>query len=306
MKMKCSVGIFAYNEEKNIRRLLEAILNQRLNQVKIEEIFVIGDGSTDQTIPIAKEFVKKDKRIKILTQEKRMGKAGAVNLFLKSAKNEILIMESGDTLPEKETVENLVESFADPKVGMTGVRPIPVDDPKTFLGYITHLLWGLHHQISLKNPKMGEMVAFRKVFEKIPQTAVDEAYIEGLFKNKGYKIVYVPTAVVYNKGPETISDFLRQRRRIYWGHLHLKEKTGYKVSTTHLSETFSLLFKTILILPSTSPGLVDRVKGGVYLIGAVFLEAFGRFLGWWDYRISKKSHIVWEIAESTKTIDNEQ
>jgi cellulose synthase/poly-beta-1,6-N-acetylglucosamine synthase-like glycosyltransferase len=300
--MKCSLGIFAYNEEKNIGRLLKAILNQELNQVEIEEILIIGDGCTDKTIPIAKRFAEKDKRIKIFAPQKRLGKAGAVNLFLRKAKNNILVMESGDTLPKKNTMENLVRPFFDQKVGMTGARPVPVDNPKTFLGFVSHLLWELHHQISLKNPKMGEMVAFRKVFEKIPQTAVDEAYIEGLLKSKGYKVIYAPEAVVYNKGPETVSDFLRQRRRIYWGHLLLKESTGYQVSTTNLLKTFRLLFRIIPTLDSTRPGLVDRGRRGVYLIGAIFLEALGRFLGWWDYKVKKRSHVIWEMAESTKEI----
>jgi len=297
-RINCSIGIFAYNEEKNIGKLLEAILNQELHQVEIEEIFVVGDGCTDKTIPIAEEFAKKDRRIKVLVQEKRGGKASAVNLFLKVAKNEILVMESADTLPEKNTVENLVKPFSDQKVGMVGVRPVPVDNPKTFMGYTAHLLWELHHQISLEEPKMGEMVAFRKIFEKIPPTAVDEACIEGFIKSKGYKIVYQPKAIIYNKGPETISDFLRQRRRIYWGHLHLKDKTGYRVSTINLFKTFISLFKI-----TTRPGLVDRGRKIIYLPGAIFLEALGRFLGWWDYKISKKNHIVWDIAKSTKKLE---
>ncbi len=34
-RIKCSIGIFAYNEEKNIGKLLEVILNQELNRVEI-------------------------------------------------------------------------------------------------------------------------------------------------------------------------------------------------------------------------------------------------------------------------------
>jgi len=290
--MKCSLGVFAYNEEKNIGKLLEAILNQKLNQVEIEEIFVVGDGCTDRTIPIADSFAKKDKRIKVIDKKKREGKVSIVNLFLKEAKNDILVMESGDTIPAKDTVENLVKPFSNPKVGMTGVRPVPVDNPKTFMGFTAHLLWELHHQISFKNPKMGEMVAFRKVFNEIPPTAVDEAYIEGLLKNRGYQIVYQPEAIVYNKGAENISDFLRQRRRITWGHLHLKKETGYQVSTTNPFKTFFLILKNFKFSP----------RYLFFTPAAIFLEGLGRFLGWWDYKIKKKNHIIWEVAKSTKEL----
>ena len=40
-----------------------------------------------------------------------------------------------------------------------------------------------------------------------------------------------PDAVVLNKGPETVDDFLKQRRGIFAGHIYLKETLGYKVST---------------------------------------------------------------------------
>lgn len=292
--MKCSLGIFAYNEEKNIGKLLEAILNQKINQAEIDEIFIVASGCTDRTVFIAKEFAQRDPRIKVLVQEKREGKFSAINLFLKTAKNKILVMESGDTLPEKDAIENLLRPFSNPKVGMTGAKPVPVDNPKTFLGFTTHLLWNLHHQISLRNPKMGEMVAFKKVFEKIPPTAVDEAYIEGLLKNRGYKIIYVPEAIVYNKGAETISDFLKQRRRIFVGHLHLKEKMGYGVST------FSPISIPKLILNVIKSNR-DIRKRLFYLPGAIFLEILGRFLGWWDYKVRKKSHIIWNTAQSTKS-----
>lgn len=291
--MKCSLGIFAYNEEKNIGKLLETVLTQELNQVQIEEIFVFADGCTDKTISIAQDFAKKDARIKILTEKKRMGKSMAVNIFLNLAKNDILVMESGDTIPGKNTVENLVRPFFNKNVGMVGSRPVPLDNPKTFMGFATHLLWELHHQISLVNPKMGEMVAFRKVFKKIPLTAVDEAYIEGLIREKGYQIIYLPQAIVYNKGPENIRDFLRQRRRIFCGHFQLRKEIGHRVSTLDIARTCSLILK-------------DFKFNFQYLFftpAVIFLEALSRFLGWWDYKTGK-SHLIWEIAESTKNLED--
>jgi len=291
--MKCSIGVFAYNEEKNIGKLLEAILNQKTNKVEAEEIFVVASGCTDQTVSIAKEFEKKDARVKVLVQEIREGKYSAINLFLRAAKNDILVMESGDTIPEKDTIEKLVNVFEDPKVGIAGTRPIPINDPKTFLGFTTHLLWDLHHQISLKNPKAGEMVAFRKVFYQIPPTAVDEACIEGIIKNRGYKIVYVPEALVYNKGPESISDFLKQRRRIHCGHFYLKKTAGYEVSTMNPWMTFILVLKNIKF----------NFRSIIFTIGAILLEAWGKALGWWDYKIKRKTHFVWDMAKTTRDLN---
>lgn len=293
-KIKCSWGIFAHNEEKNIAKLLEAALEQELKEVAIGEILVVASGCTDRTVVLAKEFEQKDQRIKVLVQEKREGKYSAINLFLKQARSDILVIESADTLPQKNTIEQLIGVFKDPQVGMAGVRPMPVDSPKTFLGFSTYLLWELHHQIALKSPKMGEMVAFRRVLEKLEATAVDEAFIEGVVKVGGYRVVYAPEAIVYNKGPETIRDFLRQRRRIFAGHLALKKQAGYRVATlSPAKETLGFILRHDF-----------TVKQMLFVLGTIALEIWGRFLGWWDFKIKKTNHVIWEMATTTRDLNH--
>ena len=58
-------------------------------------------------------------------------------------------------------------------------------------------------------------------------------------KEAGYEIRYVPEAVVHNKGPETVGDFIRQRRRIAAGHLHLLKSQGYRGEHAESSEDFA-------------------------------------------------------------------
>ena len=41
-KLTCSVGVTAYNEERNIGPLLEALINQLLHQIEIGEIIVVS------------------------------------------------------------------------------------------------------------------------------------------------------------------------------------------------------------------------------------------------------------------------
>lgn len=292
--IKVSLGICAYNEEKNIGRLLEAIRSQQLKRVEISEIIVIASGCTDRTEEIVRSFAAKDPRVRLITQGERRGKVSAVNLFLAEAREEILVSESADTLPGPETIENLVRPLSDPKVGITGAHPVPVNDPKTFMGFAAYLLWKLHHQVSLAHPKMGEMTAFRKIFEQIaPLSILDEANVEPLIRGQGYKAVYVPEAIVYNKGPETLGDFLIQRRRNYAGHLATKHEYGYQVSTLNGWRIFFLLLRNMefswRFLLWTPP--------------VVFLEIFSRFLGFLDYKFRLRYHTIWEIAESTKSLE---
>src|SRR5215467_10994071 len=220
MSIHCSMGIMAHNEEANIGRLLEALVMQKLKDVVLTEIVVVASGCTDNTEAIVQDWGKRDARIQLITQEKRAGKAVAINEYLPKAKERIIVLCSADLLPDANALERLVAPFADSEIGMTTSHPVPVNDAGKFMGFAAHMLWGLHHTINLSSFKSGEMIAFRKIFERIPyHTAVDEASIEPVVRGQGYGVQYVGDAIVHNKGPETLADFLRQRRRIYAGHL---------------------------------------------------------------------------------------
>ena len=287
------MGIMAYNEEANIGRLLEAVVSQRTATVTLTEILVMASGCTDRTESIVQDWERRDPRIRLIVQPRREGKAAAINQFLPQAREKIVVLCSADLLPEADAIEELVAPFADPAVGITTSRPVPVNDPGTFMGFAAHLLWGLHHQINLRSFKAGEMIAFRKIFERIPfHTSVDEASIEPVIRGQGYEVRYVPTSVVYNKGPLTVGDFLNRRRSNYAGHLALRDTLGYNVSTISGWKILRVFLRY----------LDWRPRPFLWSWGVAALEAYGRFLGRRDYKM-RRDHSVWEIAKSTKDLN---
>jgi len=295
--IKTSIGITAHNEAANIGQLLEALLVQDTTQVQIDEILVVSSGSTDGTDDIVRQWEKKDPRIRLVRQAKREGKASAINLFIEEARNEILVLESADTLPLANTVENLVRPLRDRGVGMTGGHPVPLNSEKTILGSVVQLMWELHHRLALESPKLGEMVAFRRVVDFIPlESAVDEASLEAIIQRAGFALLYVPEAIVLNKGPESIRDFIIQRRRIQAGHLWLRSNSGYQVSTKSVSR---ILRHLVQATPPSGRGLLVGTA-------AIILEALGRGLGWLDFKVLKKNPFVWKVAQSTKSLEQKR
>src|SRR6266705_4092241 len=88
----CSVGIMAYNEEANIERTIRAVLAQQGPSMRVEEVIVVASGCTDRTVPIVAEVASQEPRVRLCIQEKREGKASAINLFLKQATSQIVIL----------------------------------------------------------------------------------------------------------------------------------------------------------------------------------------------------------------------
>lgn len=286
--IKFSIIIPAYREE-DINKLLSILLKQNLPKNMI----------LDKIIVIAAEYGKfhflKNKKIEIIKEEERKGKASAINVGLEKISSDIVVLESGDTLPKKNTIKNLLEPFDDPRVGMVTGRPTPLDNPKKFMGFLSHLTWFLHHLVSLERPKATEITAFRKIVEKIPKKlATDEAYIESEIFKRGYKIVYVPEAIVYNKNPAKISDFVKQRRRIFAGHVHLKSQYHYVVSTMDIIKIFRAIFKYF------KTKSIKSYKQIIFLFFCIFLEIYARILGAIDYYIFNKVPYIWEIIKSPR------
>ena len=294
-KLKVSIGVASYNEEQNIERLIQSLLKQKVKSSVISEILVISSGSTDRTNNIIKKIHRKNSRVKLIMQKKRIGKASAVNLFLSLANENIVILCSADLLIPVGTVEKMIRPFKNQSIGIVGSRPVPVNNPDSFFGFASHLIWDLHHQISLSSPKMGEFIAFRKIFKRIPVTsAVDEASIEALIRGQGYKAFYASSAIIYNKGAQNIREFIARRRHIYAGHLETRTEYSYKVSTISVSKILFALIKTFKF----------SRKFILWTPLVIALEVFSRLLGLIDYKFYPRKHTVWKITPSTKKLSN--
>lgn len=294
-KIFVSIGICAVNEEANIGKLLHSLQSQKTERVEINHIVVVSSACTDRTDEIVNSFHQTDPRIVLIQQAERKGKASAINLFLEVAQSPVLVLVSADTILKEESIEQLCLPFSDSKTGMTGGRPIPVDDPSRFMGFVVHFIWQLHHRIASITPKLGEVIAFRNIIAQLPEnTAVDEASIEWLINERGLHIKYVPQALVYNKGAATARDFLKQRRRIYAGHLWVRKTTGYEVATMNPWKVMRLTAQCIQLNP----------KSIIWSLGAVIMESYARFLGAWDFHIKRENPYIWDIATSTKSLNH--
>lgn len=289
--IRCVVGIMAYNEASNIANAIRSILRQTSTVFALDEIIVVASGCTDDTPSIVAQLAHEEPRVRMVVQEQREGKASAINLFLAHATSPVLVMVSADVVLKQGTLELLVAPFRDATIGMVGGHPIPVNDDRTFLGHAVHLLWDLHDRIAHEAPKLGEVVAFRNVVPNIPtDTAVDEISIQALVTQLGYRLMYEPRAIVYNRGPSTVADFIRQRRRIYSGHLKTQRQQGYTASTMNVGR----IVRALLVSQAFSD-----VQRSLFTLGTVFLEAFARALGTYDY-VRRRSHRMWQISTTTK------
>jgi len=286
------IGVCAYNEENNIARLLQNLISEQ-NMPKESKILVVCSGCTEKTPQIVASFQKKDSRIRPLIENVRRGKSNALNKIFEAARAEadILILVNADALPEKGSVSRLVSKFTTSDVGAVFAQPVPMKISDGLCYGVVCLIWRLHHIIStLDLPKLsGELCAVRTAcLQEIPENAAtDEPYIESTIRKRHKNILYAPEALVHIRCPTDVADIIKQRKRIWIGHMQLQNTTGYKVSTAS--------FKNML-------RAVSALKRGetIYVLPGGFLE----IVAYLEARILfSKGNVpfVWEPIRSTKT-----
>jgi cellulose synthase/poly-beta-1,6-N-acetylglucosamine synthase-like glycosyltransferase len=286
------IGICAYDEEGNIEHLLQNLLSEQ-HLREPYKILVVCSGCTDHTPQIVRRFHENVPSIDLLIEKVRRGKSNALNKIFRTARSsaEILVLVNADALPEKGSINRILSRLSDHDVGAVFAQPVPSHVPSRICYGIGRTIWRLHHIISIaETPKLsGELCAMRAAYLlEIPEnTATDEPYIERAIRMQNKRILYSPDAIVHIRCPANIIDLIKQRKRIWIGHIQLKYSTGYKVSTS----SFKNMFRAVAAL---------RFTDILYLLPGGFSEA----IAYLQARIAvKKGTIpcVWEPIRSTKT-----
>lgn len=99
-----SVIIPVYNCEEYLEDCLQSLLSQTLKNI---EFIFVNDGSVDKSKEIIQNSVKKDSRIKLITQ-KNQGVSVARNIGLNHAKGEYIGFVDGDDFIEHDMYEILI------------------------------------------------------------------------------------------------------------------------------------------------------------------------------------------------------
>ncbi len=302
MSKEVTIGICAYNEDRNIGNLLDNILNDQELPPR-SEVLVVCSGCTDKTVEIAQKYAEKDPRINVFVEKERRGKASAVNRIFEKAKGISIIFISADTLPRKGCFPRLISRLRVPDVGIVCGKPAPMDSQNSLLSKIVRILWISHDHVFKEMNDAGlarhasEMFCIRKgIIDKIPSEIVnDDAYIAVITKKKGWFIKYEPAAHVTISGPKTFRDYLQQRRRVIYGHYQLMRLTGE-------SPQYLVCLAPVYPMKVLKSALWLCAECGITsLLPFAVIEILLNIVAATD-SIRHKSFSRWTIAASTKTL----
>lgn len=292
-----SIVITGYKEPKTVGKAIEQILKNNLER-SYELIIVAPDN---ETLNVARHYSKNNKNIKVIRDDGK-GKPAALNLVFRKAKGQIIIMTDADVYISNNSIYEILKNFEDPKVGAVTGRPISLNSRKEMLGYWSHLLTDIAHNIRRKRIKESKMIvcsgylyAIRSnIIKSVPEEALSEdAIISHLIFDKGYKISYCPNAEVYVKYPLNFKDWIKQKKRSAGGYNQISQMTKSKERMRSFSKESLGIFE-VLKYPKNLKEIfytIFLILARIYLWITIFI----------DINIKKKNlKKIWLRVDSTK------
>ena len=285
-----SIIIPAYNEEKVIANTIESTIELDYPN---KDIIVIDDGSTDNTLQIAKEF--QSKGIKVL-HKTNGGKASALNLALTFTKGEIIAVLDADTLASRNSLKEIVKVFENEKDIAAVAGNIKVRNQENWITKCQALEYVAGIQIARRAFDLfgaitivpGALGSFRKsvlvetgAYDK--ETIVEDFDTTIKILKSGMVVRGTTKSIAYTEAPNTLKDFYNQRKRWYRGNLQVITKHRNALTNPRFGYLQKLAFPymliAMLILPITGfvvlgSAILALIEGDVLFV----LMSFGFFI----------------------------
>ncbi|MCZ0988920.1 glycosyltransferase [Streptomyces diastatochromogenes] len=217
-----SVLVPAYNEAKCIEDTVRSLMRSE----HPIEVLVIDDGSTDGTARIVEGLGLPDVRV---IRQLNAGKPAALNRGLANARYDLIVMMDGDTVFEPATVRELVQPFADPRVGAVAGNA-KVGNKDTLIGAWQHIEYVMGFNLDRRMYDVlrcmptipGAVGAFRRsALERVggmsDDTLAEDTDITMALHRDGWRVVYAEKARAWTEAPESVQQLWSQRYRWSYG-----------------------------------------------------------------------------------------
>lgn len=291
-----SIGIPAFNEEANIRFLLQDLLAQKRAGFILDKIVVYSDGSSDETVKEIKNV--KNSKIILIESKKRSGRAVGQNKIMKDATSDILVLVDADVvIKDKNFLEKIIKPIAYKKADLTSVS-VEELKPETFLGKVLEVSMKFKKYI-FENYKNGNNLytchgrarAFsKKLYKSINfiESVGEDAYSYFYVVSNNFKYRFVKNTQVYYHLPEDFKDHEKQSIRFYKTLRLLEKDFGKALLQKENYITLGLLIKALIKYLFVNPLIA------FYFLIATFLKIKSLF--------TKEISGAWSVSESSKKI----
>ncbi len=214
--------VAAYNEKDYVDEKIRNSFSLNYPREKVKHVWVT-DGSNDGT----PDLLRKYEGVEVHHLDERGGKIGAMNRGMQFVKTPIVIFSDGNTNLGKESIREIVNLFADPKVGcVSGEKRIYSKDTDAAAGAGEGLYWKYESTLKKWDAELysvvgaaGELFAIRtELWQEVEKDILLDDFIISLrVAMAGYTIQYNPEAYAIETASANVKEELKRKIRISAG-----------------------------------------------------------------------------------------
>jgi glycosyltransferase involved in cell wall biosynthesis len=198
-----SIVVAAYNEEKDIKNLLDSLMALDYPKKKLE-IIVVDDGSTDKTPQIISKYPVK------IIKGPHKGVGVARNLGWKAAKNDIIMFFDADMIVDKKYIREVMKYYQNHSVVPAGGITFSRNADK----FIARMLY-LRNVLGIKeNDFVFAAICPKKILKEVggfdPSYGYYDDWELAMKIKKRCKIHRIAKAKIWHNDPETLNELWRQ------------------------------------------------------------------------------------------------
>ena len=215
-----SVLIAAHNEERDLGWKIAETLAWRYPLEKLE-VLIASDASDDRTDEIVRAI--RDPRVTFIRMERRGGKVRALNRLAEISHGEVLFFTDANAHIGPEALRMLVRHFADNQVGCVTGNSVSAAESETQAVASTAGLYR-RYEAMLRNLESalgsvlicdGAIFCMRAaLYQRLSPELANDLETPMRLGAAGWKIVYEPEALVFERDTSSPMEELKRQRRM--------------------------------------------------------------------------------------------
>jgi glycosyltransferase involved in cell wall biosynthesis len=271
-----SVIIPTFNGAARIRHCLDALLQQTTGREI--EIFVVDDGSTDETAGVVQGYPK----VRLIRQS-NAGPAAARNRGASEARGEIVLFTDDDCVPTPNWVEAMLAPFADSDcVGVKGVYrtrqtqiaarfvQIEYEDRYRLMAGLSSIDFVDTYSAGFRRDRFLEMKGYDTSF---PLACAEDIELSYRMSAQGWEMKFAPNAVVYHTHPDALARYLKKKYKFaFWRVLAVRKNPTKAIKDSHTPQLMKiqLLFGPALVVAAVFDSATRTAVPASFLVLAAF------------------------------------
>lgn len=236
-----------FNEAEYIEEKIQNSLELDYPKDKLKLIF-ISDGSSDDT----PQRIKKYDSVIALHEDKRSGKAAAMNRAMKFVTTPIVVFCDANTTLNKEAIRELVKHYKDEKVGaVTGEKRIISTNKEGASTAGEGIYWKYESLLKKLDSDFysvvgaaGELMSYRtNLYKELPSDSLLDDLMQSMqIAIDGYRVIYEKNAWAAETASANVKEELKRKIRISAGAWQSMLRLGKAFNPFH---NFNLFFAFI-------------------------------------------------------------